>query len=138
MSEQERPIESLKHEYEDVTQNIRHYSNLRFVIFSVFFAVMGGIVVLAFSDSGVTQNTPEYAKVGGLLITLSFWAYEERAGQIFSHFRKVGIDLENKLAYRQISSMPSAKFPILEAKYTTRLFFALWTIFWIAVIVKLL
>lgn len=134
MSEQERSIESLKHEYADVTENIRHYSNLRFVIFSVFFAVMGGIVLFAFSSSGITPLAARFAKIGGLLITLIFWIYEERASQMFSHFRGVGIELESKLDYRQISTMPPGKFPILEAKYTTRIFFILWTAFWIYIV----
>lgn len=138
MSEQERSIESLKHEYADVTENIRHYSNLRFVIFSVFFAVMGGITLLAFSDSGVTPLATRFAKVGGLLVTLIFWVYEERASQMFSHFSKVGIELESKLGYRQISTRPPGKFPVLEAKYVTRIFFVLWIAFWIYIVLTTL
>jgi len=33
----------LRHEYTEVVQNMRHCSNLRFAIFTIFFAVMGAV-----------------------------------------------------------------------------------------------
>lgn len=36
---QGRSEESLRHEYTEVVQNVRHYSNLRFAVFTIFFAV---------------------------------------------------------------------------------------------------
>lgn len=38
--QQGRSEESLRHEYTEVVQNVRHYSNLRFVIVSLLFAVI--------------------------------------------------------------------------------------------------
>jgi len=35
----ERSIGSVRHEYDSVIQNVRHYTNLRFAIFPIFFAV---------------------------------------------------------------------------------------------------
>jgi len=131
MNEQKHSTEDLKHEYADVTENIRHYSIMRCVIFSVFSAVMGGIAFFAFSDGGIARPAAILAKIGGLLVIFVFWVYEERASQMFSHFSKVAMELESKLGYRQISTRPPGKFPILEAKYTTRIFFILWTAFWI-------
>lgn len=128
--------EHLRYEYLDVVENIRHYSNMRFVIFSVFFAVMGAVLVVVFSGQ-TSSNVSLYAKVGGLLLTIVFWIYEERASEMFHHYRKVGIELESKLGYKQISSTPAARFPVLEAKYTTRLFFFLWSVFWVVVLINL-
>lgn len=47
---QVRSEESLRHEYSEVVQNFRHYSNLRFAIFTIFFAVIGGVGFVAFGQ----------------------------------------------------------------------------------------
>ena len=44
----EHHFEELSLEYSEVNNNIRHYSALRFAIFTVYFAVIGGIVSIAF------------------------------------------------------------------------------------------
>jgi len=38
--QQERSAENLRHEYTEAAQTIRHYANLRFALFSIFFAVI--------------------------------------------------------------------------------------------------
>jgi hypothetical protein len=41
-------LENLRHEYSEVNNNLRHYSALRFAIFGVYFAVVGGVSSIAF------------------------------------------------------------------------------------------
>ena len=48
---QQRSEESLRHEYTEVVQNVRHYRNLRFVISSLLFAVMAGVGIVAFGTA---------------------------------------------------------------------------------------
>jgi hypothetical protein len=50
MSEQnqKRSEESLRHEYTEVALNARHYSGLRFAVFTILFAVLGGVGFVAF------------------------------------------------------------------------------------------
>jgi hypothetical protein len=131
MKKQRRSLESIKHEYSDACQNLRHYSNLRFAIFSVFFAVTAGIIVVAFNnDNRVTPYASQFAKVGGLLVTLVFWNYQERASLMAIHHAKVASELEQFLGYSQMSTRPRNRFLSYEAKYITRIFFLFLTVFW--------
>lgn len=41
--QQERSEESLRHEYTEVALNARHYSNLRFAVYTILFAVEGRV-----------------------------------------------------------------------------------------------
>lgn len=128
----------LKDEYTEVSQNLRHYSNLRFAIFSVYFAVIAGISAITFSKGQFDETATQFAKVGGLLITLVFWSFEERTGQIFEHFGRVAHQLEGLLGYSQLSTRPSAKFPVFGAEIITRLFFVLLTVFWVYIVYSLI
>jgi len=48
---QARSEESLRHEYTEVLQLIRHYSNLRFAIYTILFAAVGGLGFVAFGKN---------------------------------------------------------------------------------------
>jgi hypothetical protein len=131
--------ERLKDEYVEVNLNIRHYSNLRFAVFSVFFLVMGGIVTIAFGDGQYAPFAVKFAKLGGLLVTFVFWSFEERISQLFRYFRKSAAKLEeNGLGYQQYKTIPPREFPAFEAGSVTRIFYVLILAFWIyAVVVSL-
>ena len=133
MSEQkqEQAVDRLKNEYAEVNQNLRHYSGLRFAIFSVFFAVMAGTAGLSFSSGQFTPFAATAAKVGGLIATLVFWNFEERTLRLLTHFGKVAAELERSLGYTQLSTRPPAKFPVLDSGIITRLFFLILTAFWV-------
>jgi hypothetical protein len=130
-SKQQRSFESLKNEYTEANQNFRHFSALRFAVFSVFFAVEAGIAAVAFSNGQFVPNAVIFAKVGGLLVTLVFWSYQERIVRLIAHFMKVAAELEQQLGYTQISTRPPAKVPFLDINTITRLFFPLLIVFWI-------
>jgi len=103
MSEQrkERSEESLRHEYSEVVQNLRHYSNLRFAIFTIFFAVMGGIGFVAFGREQFDANASLVARIAGFAVVAVFWLYLERTSSAFEHFRRVAMSLERDLDYTQ-------------------------------------
>lgn len=127
-----RSIEDIKHEYSDASQNWRHYSHLRFAIFSVYFAITAGMMVVVFSDEPrFPPLITQFTKIGGLLITLSFWSYQERASQMAIHFGQVLTNLERSLGHTQYSTRPPNKFPVFKAVYVTRILFVLFTAFWI-------
>ena len=131
MSEQKHLKETLTQEYLDATENIRHYSNLRFVILSVFFAVLGGLVLLAFGDASRDTPIMGLARGAGLMISLVFWTYEERASLMFAHFSKIAVELEKELGYKQISTRPQSNPLLPKAVHVTRVFFALLSAFWL-------
>jgi hypothetical protein len=133
MAEKSQPssVENLRNEYSEVNENFRHFSSLRFAIFSVYFAIQAGIFAAAFKSGGFSECGVNFAKVGGLLITLVFWGYQERNVQLIAHFMKVATKLESQLGYTQMSTRPPAKFPIPDINTITRIFFPFMVIFWI-------
>lgn len=127
----QRSLESIKNEYSEVNQNFRHFSSLRFGIFSVFFAIQAGIVTVAFSVDKFIPSASNAAKFGGLLVSLFFWIYQERIIRLIGHFMKVAAELEKQLGYTQISKRPPAKFPFFDINTITRVFFPIFVAFWI-------
>lgn len=77
---QQRSEESLRHEYSEVAQNIRHYSNIRFAIFTIFFAVIGGIGFVAFGKDQFDTHAALLARIAAIPVIALFWMYEERTG----------------------------------------------------------
>jgi hypothetical protein len=128
---QSHSIESLRNEYSEVNENFRHFSSLRFAIFTVYFAVEAGIL-----SAFTSGNFNSIAVVsGGLIITFVFWGYQERNIRLISHFMQVAAKLERQLGYTQISTRPPAKFPVPDINTITRLFFPLMIVFWIYTLV---
>ena len=120
-------IESAQKEYSEVNENFRHFSSLRFAIFTVYFAVETGILT-AFTSG---KFNPNEVILGGLVITLVFWGYQERNIRLIAHFMQVAAKLESQLGYTQISTRPHARFPIPDINTITRLFFFIMIVFWI-------
>ncbi len=103
----EKKAGSVEKEYLDASENFRHYSNLRFAIFTIYLAVMAGLGSVAFkSDSSVPSYVLVVARIGGLLMTFAFWHYEEQAFQLLKHFHKQAKFLEGSLRYMQFKEMP--------------------------------
>ena len=74
--------QGLRQEYTEVNSYYRHYSALRFVMFSVYFAVTAGIASVAF---GVVEIKSYGAtvisgmiRVGGLLVTIAFFNVRDK------------------------------------------------------------
>lgn len=116
----ERSAESLRHEYTEITYNIRHYSNFRFAIFSIFFAVAGGLGFVAFGKGQFDSHAASVARLPGLAVIVIFWMYEERCSQFFDHYVNSAGELELSLGYRQYVGKPKPPRFVLEAKQVFR------------------
>lgn len=128
---QQRSEESLRHEYTEVVQNIRHYSNLRFAVFTIFFAVMAGVGFVAFGKGQFDAHASLVARIAGFPVIAVFWMYEERAGRLFDYYRSVAVNLERALNYTQFTTWPvPTRFPP-GAGVVNRLFFFLLTLLWV-------
>jgi hypothetical protein len=134
----EKELEALKHEYSEANNNLRHYSGLRFAIFSVYFAVAGGLISVAFGivDAKLSNQASVslMAKIGGLLVTIVFFMFEMRLELLVRHHQNVANTLERPLGYRQMSTRPQYRF--LKTYYYTWGLFILLILFWIVVICK--
>lgn len=133
MSEQkqQRSEESLRHEYSEAVQNVRHYSNLRFAIFTILFAVMGGVGFVAFGKGQFSDQAARVARIAGFLVIAVFWLYEERAGRMYDHYRSVAVHLERALNYTQFTTWPSPTLLSPAANALNRIFFFLLTLLWL-------
>lgn len=119
----------LKHEYSEVNQNFRHYSNLRFAIFTVFFAITGVLIASTFGISNEQiSESRAFLKLGGVIVTLVFFVLEHILNEYLRHFAKVAVDLEQKLGYTQFSTRPTFK---VQARHATYALYILFLLFWI-------
>jgi hypothetical protein len=133
MSEQDkqRSEESLRHEYTEVAQNIRHCSNLRFAIFTIFFAVMGGIGLGVFGKGVSDQHFAVIARISGFGVIALLWFYIiARAENLFGHYVTEAIELERLLGYKQFTRRPSRTPYLPNFRVVGQMFFLLLMLLW--------
>lgn len=128
--QQGRSEENLRHEYTEVVQTIRSYSNLRFANISIFFLVMGGVGFVAFGKGQFDAQTAIMARTSGFPVIAFFWWYVERMDQLFTQLLKVAIELERLLGYAQFTSRPARPPYLPDFRVMGRIFFLLLTLFW--------
>lgn len=131
MSEQQprRSEESLRHEYSEVTLYNRHHTNLRFVVFSIFFAVMGGVGFVAFGKGQFDGNAALMARIAGILVITIFWLYNERLSELVDYYSGLRADLESTLGYAIRKRGGLSGIPRMIVIW--RIFFILVTLLWL-------
>src|ERR1041384_3603244 len=132
-------LEGLRHEYSEVNNDIRNHSTLRFSIFTVYLAALGGLSSVAFGFFEFRYGNPEYIKLwgrlGGLLVTLLFFYYERRIQSLINHNLETGKELESLLKYAHISTRPTwGKY---RSHNATTIFFYILIIFWLVMAVNM-
>ena len=96
-------------EYKDVSQNMRHYANMRFAQLTLFSALTAGLVTKPWWDADRNPlNKWGFVvfAVAGFVIALAFWIMEERAADYWNHFRKRAKQLDEQLAFHQYTCRP--------------------------------
>jgi hypothetical protein len=129
--------ESRRHEYSEACNYHRHYSALRFVVFTVYFAVVGGIATVAFGIVASNEHNLDmilWARAGGVLVTMVFFFIEFLCERNMSYFGRAVVKLEEGLGYTQMTARP--KFRALRAKNATYLLYFGFLVFWIFALVK--
>lgn len=129
-------IESLRHQHTEANSNLRHYSGLRFIIFTVYFAVSGGVCSIAFDLIGSkytgATNVAVVARWTGLLVTFVFFYLEYICEFYLRHFHHAVRHLEDLLGHH-VAKRPHPKFrPV----YVTWSLYAVAAGFWIYVLVR--
>lgn len=105
-------IELVKQEYTEVCLNNRHYSNMRFAIFTVCFAIFGGLVSLIYDSKFLVKNDPflqDKLKLGGLFISIIFFLFEWYCSGYLLVFIKRAKELESLLGYKQFTKREERK-----------------------------
>lgn len=137
----EHHFEKLSLEYSEVNNNIRHYSALRFAIFTVYFAVIGGIVSIAFgffeNKTGNSEITKLWARIGGLLISLLFLVIEVNCEQYLTIYGDLAALMEEKLHYKQVTTRKRLNYNhlLLRSRYAARAIYLAMILFWLVMII---
>jgi hypothetical protein len=122
-------------EYAEVNQYIRHYSSLRFVMVSVYFAVSAGIVSAGFRLLPASQAMPARTVLAfrclGLGATACFMVYEKRLEELIRFYQRHARKLEGLLGYEAMKTRPQAKLMF----GATWVLYGLFTVLWVASIV---
>ena len=119
---------SLQHEYTECALYNRHHTNLRFVAFSIFFAVMGGVGFVAFSKGQFHANAAVMGRIAGILVIALFWLYIERLSELVNYYTSLRVELERTLGYAKRHAGRGI-FPRMQT--TWRVFFALVALLWL-------
>lgn len=131
--------EGLRHEYSEVSDDIRNHGTLRFNIFTVFLAAMGGIGSIAFGlfdfKSGSAEQMKLWARIGGFVVTLLFFYYELRVQSLIDHNLRVAKELELLLDYNRVTSRPP--WGKRRSHNATRIFFSGLLVFWLVLVMKM-
>jgi|SRR5205085_283065 len=137
MSEDKGSLENLRLEYSEANNNRRHYSNLRFAVLTVFFAVLGGVASVAFGfveiKSPSSLNIARWARIAGFIFTAIFFYIEILCELNLRYFGRVAKDLEESLGYHQFRNRKFRYVPktpyIMWGMYTLIILFWLYSIF---------
>jgi len=118
-------------EYEDVSNNLRQYTGMRFAQMTLFVAITGGLVSIP-KDGSPFSWLWVIVGVFGVISGGIFWVLEERAVDYWHHFMRRALELEKELGYRQYTGRPERDY--VTATNATRLLHAILIVFWIGLI----
>jgi hypothetical protein len=122
-------------EYEDLSSNLRHHSNLRFAQLTLFVAVTGGLIGVIFAKSPALAVAPKTGlKLFGLVATLAFFIMEERTALFWRCFRRRAVHLEGLLGDRQYTDQPPRR-KLITAHNAARLLYISAAAFWIITLI---
>ena len=131
-----KPKGDLRDEYLDASENVRHWSSLRFAQLTVFIAITAGLFAALFQSQTVPQDPIRLImEIAGLLITAIFWIMEERTMNYWRTFIDRAAKLEAELGYHQYSSARRPGEGYITSANAIRLLFLLLGFFWIAAMI---
>lgn len=97
-------------EYKDLSDNMRHYANMRFAQLTLYFALTAGLVTVVFAVHPPLDNVLRlWLNIVGAVGAASFGVIEERAADYWHHFRRRAVELEKQLCYKQYTDRSVAK-----------------------------
>ena len=96
-------------EYRDLSDNMRHYANMRFAQLTLYIAVSAGIATAVFlTNPELRSSLRTVLKLVGIVVAIAFGVMEERAVTYWRRYHRRAVDLEKELGYAQYQSSPTA------------------------------
>jgi hypothetical protein len=121
--------DNLIEEYKDISENLRHYANMRFKQLTLF-SVLTGVILGAITKGDLLGcGSVIILKIIGICIVVTFGIMEERAAGYWHSFLKRAIQIEGQIGYKQYSGRPERK--SITATNAIRFLFIVIFIFWI-------
>ena len=129
----EKDIEGYRHEYSEILKSLRHYSNLRFAILTVFFGVFAGLIMMSFKTDlfPKAKSLIILGKLAGLMTAIIFYMFAERTITFANLLEQRAEQLERKLGYHAITFKPKATFKFIKISFAIRLLFMIIAVFWL-------
>jgi hypothetical protein len=128
-------MEELDPEYREVNSYLRHYSSLRFVMVSVYFAVSAAVITVAFGLVGPADRIPPWLppifRVMGLGVTVVFGLYEFRLERLIRYYQGRARELEKVLPYKTMQKRPKSKLTF----GATWILYAMFAAFWLGFLI---
>ena len=126
--------DDLKAEYLDASENIRHWSNLRFAQLTVFIAITAGLTAALFqAQTTLVMPIRLMIEVAGITVVVVFWITEERTMSYWRNFVQRAAALEEELGFQQYSTRPREG--MITSANAVRLLFLLLLLFWITTLI---
>jgi hypothetical protein len=125
--------EELRHEYTEACSDLRNHATLRFRVFTVYLAAIGGLASVAFGFLETTYlkagTQQMWGRFGGLLVSLLFFYYEWRIQSLIDNNIRAIKELEILLKYNHFRGRDS--WGLLRSHNATKAFFVIVIAFWI-------
>ena len=87
-------------EFNEISESIRHYSNLRFAVLTLFFAFAGACISFVYGEHPPKQQFAIVAtQLAGIIGSLVLWFFEYRIQNEFTHLERRAATVEKELGY---------------------------------------
>ena len=117
-------------EYQECGTNMRHYSNLRFAILTIFAAATAALIP-AYDKFPTLKVNISIVPFFGVLLCIIFLVMHERTVDLWLKFYKRAITIEEIMLFSQYKSRREGI--ILSNRNATRLLFSCLIIFWLII-----
>jgi hypothetical protein len=132
--------DELRHEYSEACSDLRNHANLRFSVFTVYLAAIGGVSSVAFGFLETKYLKAEtqqmWGRFGGLLVSLLFFYYELRIQSLINNNIRTAIELELLLNYNHFRGRDT--WGIFRSHTATKVFFFIVIVFWLVAAYRIL
>jgi hypothetical protein len=122
--------EDAKTEYIDVSSNLRHWNTLRFAELTIYIAITGAMMNVAFGKN--TEDLLAFSilvKVAGIVVSILFWILQERTMMWWYAFVERAAELEEILGFEQYRNRPQGH--KITGRVAMRIFFFIVMVFWL-------
>ena len=104
-------LSGLQQEYADVSNNIRHYSQLQFAQLTLCIAIIAGLLSILFGSSNVSnQFLRTSLEIAGILLASLFYFMSVRVQEYWDARVNRAKEIEVKIGFSQYSTTPPKKF----------------------------